>query len=330
MPASLYPLKFEPIFKSMIWGGRRLPAFLNRSPRPEPVGEAWVLSDVDGSPSRVANGPLAGSTLRELLAADPVGLLGAAAPVHGRFPLLLKFIDSRAELSVQVHPNDAQAAAKCPGAAGKTEAWYVLDADPSASRIYAGFRAGVTAAGFRAALAAKTAPATLHAFTPRRGDCVFLPAGTVHAIGAGVLLFEVQQTSDTTYRLYDWDRVDAVTGKARDLHVEDGLACSDFSAGPCDPVAPALISNGKWKKERLVGCGHFTLTRTVTANPVPVGAAGACRAVVCLAGGGTVGGEPVAPGDVVLLPAAVGAVEFAPNGLTTLLECGLPGADSRG
>ena len=321
----LYPLKFEPLFKANVWGGTRLPAFLNRpAPLPDPIGEAWVLSDVDGSPSRVANGPLAGATLRELLAADERGMLGAAKPVHGRFPLLLKFIDSRQELSVQVHPTDDLARAKRPGTAGKTEAWYVLDADPAASRIYAGFRPGVTAEHFRQSLAEKSTPETLHAFTPRRGDCVFLPAGTVHAIGAGVFLFEVQQTSDTTYRLYDWDRVDPKTGRGRELHVDDGLACSDFGRGPCHPVSPAVISNGKWKHERLVGCGHFTLTRMVTANPVTVGAAGACRAVVCISGGGTLGGEPVVPGDVVLLPASVGAAEFTPTGMSTLLECGLP------
>jgi mannose-6-phosphate isomerase len=284
-----------------------------------------VLSDVDGSPSRVANGPLAGATLRELLAADKRGMLGAAEPVHGRFPLLLKFIDSRQELSVQVHPTDDLAREKKPGTAGKTEAWYVLDADPTASRIYAGFRPGVTAEHFRQSLAAKSTPETLHAFTPRRGDCVFLPAGTVHAIGAGVFLFEVQQTSDTTYRLYDWDRVDPKTGRGRELHVDDGLACSDFGRGPCHPVSPKLISNGKWKHESLVGCGHFTLTRIVSDIPVSVGTAGACRAIVCISGGGTVGGEPVVPGDVVLLPASVGAAEFAPTGPSTLLECGLPG-----
>src|SRR5204863_8073092 len=130
----------------------------------DPVGEAWVLSDVDGHPSRVANGPLAGATLRELLAAVPARILGGAKPANGRFPLLLKFIDARQELSVQVHPNDAQARAEKPGLAGKTEAWVVLDADPAASKIYAGFRPGVTPAAFRAALADRAAPRTLHQF----------------------------------------------------------------------------------------------------------------------------------------------------------------------
>ncbi|MGL6094917.1 MAG: type I phosphomannose isomerase catalytic subunit [Fimbriiglobus sp.] len=322
MAVPLYPLRFDPIFKSMLWGGRRLPGFLRQpAPGPDPVAEAWVLSDVDGSPSRVANGPLAGTTLRELIAADPHGVLGSAAGTTSRFPLLLKFIDARQELSVQVHPNDEQARAKTPGASGKTEAWVILDANPATSRIYAGFRDGVGESDFRSALETKTTPHTLHSFTPTPGDCVFLPANTVHAIGADILLFEVQQTSDITYRLYDWDRTDAKTGKPRELHVDDGLACSDFASGPCRPVTP--VPGGD--RERLVACDYFTLHRVSTDTPVTLGAVGACRAVVLTAGRGTLGGMPLEAGDVVLLPAAVGGGGLTPAGPTTVLECGIPG-----
>jgi mannose-6-phosphate isomerase len=319
--AALPPLRFHPIFKENLWGGTRLPGFLRRpAPTTDPIGEAWVLSDVDGSPSRVADGPLAGATLRELLADHQHAILGAAKPANGRFPLLLKFIDARQELSVQVHPDDARAAAAVPGASGKTEAWVVLDANPATSRIYAGFREGVTAADFRAALAAKTTPRTLHSFTPKPGDCVFLEAGTVHAIGADVFLFEVQQTSDITYRLYDWDRVDAKTNKPRDLHVDAGLACSDFGRGPCPPVPAG---------GRLVDCAYFTLDRHAGPAPFRVGAAGACRVVVCVGGEGELewGGarSPLAAGDVVLLPAAAGAATCHPAGSITVLECGVPG-----
>src|SRR5262245_37078924 len=185
---TLYPLRFEPIFKSMLWGGRRLPAFLNREPpHADPIGEAWVLSDVDGHTSCVADGPLKGATLRELLLRDPDRIVGNAAAPHGKFPLLLKFIDARQELSVQVHPNDWQAAKLGPGMFGKTEAWVVLEACERTSKIYAGFASGVTADHFRAALHAKTTPGALHSFTPQPGDCVFLEAGTVHAIGANIL-----------------------------------------------------------------------------------------------------------------------------------------------
>jgi mannose-6-phosphate isomerase len=325
----LYPLRFEPIFKHNIWGGKRLPSLLNRTPpHDDPIGEAWVLSDVDGSPSRVADGPLEGTTLRELLADDPARVVGKAPAPHGKFPLLLKFIDSRQELSVQVHPNDEQAAKLGPGLFGKTEAWVILDACPTTSKIYAGFAERVTAHHFRNALEAKTTPETLHSFAPRPGDCVFLEAGTVHAIGANVLLFEVQQTSDITYRLYDWDRVDTKTGRPRELHVDHGLACADFDRGPCPPVKPRVRGGEGVRREELVGCRYFTLERHTSRIPFRIGAKGECRAVVCIGGAGEVEwcGKryPLAMGDTVLLPAEVGEATCLPNREIVVLECGLP------
>lgn len=330
MAHPLYPLTFEPIFKSMLWGGRRLPGFLGRpAPHADPIGEAWLLSDVDGNLSAVADGPLAGRTLRDVIAEHTQHVFGDAVPADGRFPLLLKFIDARQELSVQVHPNDEQAARlHGPDRRGKTEAWVILDADPATSRIYAGFRDGVTGDHFREAMRSKAAPRTLHSFTPTPGDCVFLRAGTVHAIGANILLFEVQQTSDITYRLYDWDRVDAKTGKPRELHIDHGLRCSDFAAGPCHPVTPA--SNGRsHRSERLVDCEYFALHRHGHHEAFAVGADGHCRVVVGVEGSGHIGWGgrryPVRPGSVVMLPAAVGACELVPEGSVTVLECGLPG-----
>ncbi len=317
-----YPLRFEPIFKSMLWGGRRLPEFVRRpAPSADPVGEAWVLSDVDGNLSVVANGPLAGKSLREVIAADPVGVFGQHVPPDGRFPLLLKFIDAKQELSVQVHPDDEQAVRrKGPGHRGKTEAWVILDANPDTSAIYAGLHPGVTADHFRNALGYGTVPETLHSFTPTPGDCVFLEAGTVHAIGADILLFEVQQTSDITYRLYDWERVDAKTGKPRELHVEAGLACTDFARGPVNPVTPEAEDDG-W--HRLVGCRYFTLHHRNDDRPFRVGCAGECRAVVCIQGRGAIAGERVGMGDVLLLPAALGEVPAVPDGMMRVLECGI-------
>ncbi|QDU22490.1 type I phosphomannose isomerase catalytic subunit [Urbifossiella limnaea] len=326
---SLPPLRFEPIFKENLWGGSRLPAFLRRpAPRAGAIGEAWVLSDVDGSPSIVADGPHAGKTLRQLLAADARAILGSAPLVNGRFPLLLKFIDARQELSVQVHPDDAQAAAAQPGANGKTEAWVILRTNPDTSRVYAGFREGVTAADFRAALVTKTVPQTLHCFTPAPGDCVFLEAGTVHAIGAELVVFEVQQTCDITYRLYDWDRVDEKTKQPRELHVEQGLACADFTRGPCPPVTPTRrrVSARREPVEWLADCQYFTLFRQTSETPFVVGENGLCRLVVCVAGSGElVNGTrtPVSVGDVVLLPASSGAAVCHPAGSITLLECGV-------
>lgn len=318
---TLTPLTFAPIFKSMLWGGRRLPEFVGRpAPTDAPIGEAWVLSDVDGSLSVIADGPHAGRTLRDMIADDPTAMFGENVPVDGRFPLLFKFIDARQELSVQVHPNDEQAARlKGPGHRGKTEAWVILDVDPATSRVYAGFKPGTTAERFRAAMAAGTTPDTLHAFTPKPGDCVFLEAGTVHAIGANILLFEVQQTSDITYRLFDWNRIDAKTKQPRELHIDNGLACANFASGPCDPVVPRRVDAA----DRLVGCRYFCVDRKHGDTPMPVGATGECRVVVCVGGAGQVGGVRVRAGSLVLLPAAVGPVEAIPAGSLQLLECSL-------
>jgi len=325
----LYPLRFEPIFKHNLWGGQRLPTYLNRTPpHDNAIGEAWVVSDVDGSLSRVANGPLEGTTLRELLKADPKRILGNATAPQGKFPLLLKFIDARQELSVQVHPNDEQAAKLGPGLFGKTEAWVVLDACENTSRLYAGFVSGMNADRFRDALRDKSTPGTLHSFTPKEGDCLFLEAGTVHAIGADLLIFEVQQTSDITYRLYDWDRVDSQTGKPRQLHIEEGLGASDFGRGPCHPVRPKVSEAEGVRREGLVNCQYFSLARLASRVPFRVGAKGECRMVVCVAGAGEIEWRghrsPITTGDTVLLPAEVGEARCVPTREITVMECGIP------
>ncbi len=318
MPVSLYPLRFEPIFKTNLWGGTRLRPWLGQPASTDATGEAWVISDVDGSASHVANGPLAGATLRELMIEYGCALLGDVKPIDGRFPLLLKYIDAMQELSVQVHPTDEQARAKDPRAAGKTEAWVVLDTDPATSRIYAGFQPGMTEAKFRSAMRSGSVPGTLHQFVPKPGDCLFLTAGTVHAIGTDMMLFEVQQTSDITYRLYDWDRVDAKTGMPRVMHIDDGLACSDFSKGPCLPVVPERDG----EIEHLVACNYFSLDRVTVTRPFPIGRTnGRCRIVVVEAGQGTLDGETIRTGDAFLIPASVHVETILPEGPLSLLCC---------
>jgi mannose-6-phosphate isomerase len=241
-PQFVYPLRFEPIFQPRIWGGRRL-ANLFQQPLPgsDPIGEAWVLSDRDDFPSRIAEGSLKGQTLHEVLTTHRNEILGRQAERFPRFPLLLKFLDARETLSVQVHPSDRHSALLPSGERGKTEAWVVLQAEPQ-SRIYAGLKPGTTCEQLRAALDAGKVADHLASFTPKPGDGVFLEAGTVHALGGGVVLFEVQQNSDVTFRLYDWDRVDAKTGKPRQLHIDQALSCIDFSRGPVNPVTPAAVN----------------------------------------------------------------------------------------
>jgi mannose-6-phosphate isomerase len=325
---SLYPLRFEPIYQYRLWGGRRLADLLTAPlPGDGPIGEAWVLSDREDHPSRVANGPLKGQTIGELMAEHPVEMLGGLIQRFHRFPLLLKFLDAREMLSVQVHPSDAHADLLPKGESGKTEAWVVLEAGKE-SRIYAGLKPKTTPEDLSRALINGTVADDLAYFTPKCGDGVFLPAGTVHTLGGGVVVFEVQQNSDVTFRLYDWGHVDAQTGQPRPLQVQQALACIDFAAHAAGPVVPLLEATTPVKRERLFQCEHFTLWRLSGQSPFTVGVADAPRVLVCIEGEGKVehGGStfPVAKGDVWLLPAVAGACPFQPHGALSLLEIALP------
>ena len=266
----LYPLRFEPIYQYRLWGGRRL-ANLLATPLPGdgPIGEAWLLSDRDDHPSLVANGPLKGRTLGQLLNQWPEQLLGKLAGRFRQFPLLLKFLDVRDTLSVQVHPSDRQTDYLPAGETGKTEAWVVLEADPE-SRIYAGLKPATTADDMRRAIANGTVADHLACFTPKRGDGVLVPAGTVHALG-DVVVFEVQENSDVTFRLYDWDHIDAKTGQPRPLQVEQAMACIDFAQGAIGPVVPVVEEVNPVLQEQLFLCEHFGLWRLRGESPFMVG-----------------------------------------------------------
>ncbi|HEX3827974.1 MAG TPA: type I phosphomannose isomerase catalytic subunit [Sporichthyaceae bacterium] len=322
-----YPLRFEPIYQHRPWGGRRL-ADLLAAPLPDGlVGEAWLLSDRDDHQSRVANGPLEGQSIGQLLEQWPEEMLGSLAGCFPRFPLLLKFIDARGMLSVQVHPSDHQAADLLLGDSGKTEAWVVLEAEPD-SHIYAGLKPGTTADDLRRSLADTTVTDRLACFTPKAGDGVFLPAGTVHALGGGVVVFEVQQNSDLTFRLYDWDRADPRTGRLRELQVDRALACADFAAGPVAPVLPVEQHGDPLPAEEVFRCEQFGLRRFTGETRFGVGIQGSPRVLVCIGGEGDLEYDDqtfaVRTGEVVLLPAAVGACVFQPAGVVSLLEVSLP------
>ena len=245
-----YPLRFDPLYQYRLWGGRRLADLLTAPlPGDGPIGEAWLLSDRDDHPSRVAGGSLKGQTLGQLLEQWPEQLLGKLAGRFRRFPLLLKFLDVRSVLSVQVHPSDGQTSYIPPGETGKTEAWVVLEAGPE-SRIYAGLKPGTTADDMRQAIANKTVADHLAYFTPEPGDGVLVHAGTVHSLG-DVVVFEVQENSDVTFRLYDWDHIDAKTGRPRPLQVDQAMACIEFGQGAVGPVVPVMEDVEPALRERL-------------------------------------------------------------------------------
>ncbi len=246
----LYPFVFHPIFKDRVWGGRELERlYAKKIPAGKPTGEAWEISDRPGDASVIANGPLAGKDLRWLMEHHAAELLGSAKPsVDGRFPLLCKILDAREKLSLQVHP-PAHKAKELKGEP-KTEMWYIADATPDAS-LYVGLKHGVTRAEFEKKIADGTVAECFHRIPVRAGDTMFLPSGRVHAIGDGLVIFEIQQNSDTTYRVFDWNRV-GLDGKPRELHVPQSLASIDFNDFEPKLVETKFTGEGKLQKRILV------------------------------------------------------------------------------
>jgi len=322
----LYPLRFEPIYQYRPWGGRRLANLLSAPlPGEDLVGEAWLLSDRDDHASLVADGPLKGKTIRQLLLESPGPLLGKLSG-FSRFPLLLKFLDVSKRLSVQVHPSDAYEKLIPAGDTGKTEAWVVLQDGPAA-RVFAGLKGAMGADALRQAIADGTVADQLASFTPKPGDAVFIRAGTVHSL-SDVVVFEVQQNSDVTFRLYDWDQRDPRTGQRRALQVDQAMACIDLEQGAIGPVRPLVHQRQPVLRERLIQCDQFGMTRMSGQLPFIVGAAQKPRVLVCLAGDAVLehAGADYAfgKGDVLLLPAVVGECSCRPRGFISVLEISLP------
>jgi mannose-6-phosphate isomerase len=312
---ALYPLRFEPLYQYRLWGSRRLGRLLSAPlPGDEPIGEAWLLSDRDDHASQVADGPLKGKTIAELTAQSPDELLGKLSGRFKRFPLLLKLLDVKEPLSVQVHPSE------------KTEAWIVLENGPGA-RIFAGLKAGTTECRMRRAIAAGTVAEELAEFTPSPGDAVLIRAGTVHSL-ADVVVFEIQQNSDVTFRLYDWDHIDPRTLQRRPLQVEQAIACTDFNQGAVTPLTPLTLERRPVLREKLIKCDQFAATRSSGRSPFIVGKAETPRVLVCLAGSGHLeyAGQTYAfsRGHVLLAPAVVGACLCRPHGSVSVLEISLP------
>jgi mannose-6-phosphate isomerase len=261
---ALYPLKFTPRLLEKIWGGRKIETVLGKKlPPGQKIGESWEIYDFppgvidntgEWASSLIANGPLAGRSLHwatQEFGRDLLGDIPLVGP-HGQFPLLIKFLDAREDLSVQVHPDKKYAAAHLE-AHLKTEAWYVVEHSPGA-RLFKGLRPGTTSGRFRSAIESGTVEDHLTAITVKDGQCFYLPSGTVHALGAGILAAEVQTPSDTTFRVFDFNRVEPSTGKPRALHVEQAMQCIDFS-GAAEPH----------QTRSHVGGFFTTVTRLVTS-----------------------------------------------------------------
>ncbi len=323
-----YPLLLEPRLHRRLWGGRRLAGWLGdlgalpaSGPEHEPIGEAWLV----GADNVVTNGPSRGETLGELAARQGAALVGEGplARYGAVVPLLAKLIDAEQDLSVQVHPDDAYALREHAGSGhlGKSEAWYVLEAAPGAG-VLRGFLEPQTPAAVRAAALGGTLPDLMRRLPAGPGTVVVNPAGTVHAIGGGCLIFEIQQASDLTYRLYDYGRVGA-DGVPRELHLDRALAVADLG-GDGGTAGPARLASG-WT--RLVDLPQFTLDARELWPGVPVAGATTARSfqVVFVAAGGAdldAGGERVTlrAGAAAVLPAALGAYTLTGEGTVLLSE----------
>ena len=295
------PLVFEPLFMERVWGGRRLETLLGRSlPHGERVGESWEIVDREEAQSVVHEGPLRGLTLHELWTQRRAEIFGPGLADTPRFPLLCKILDAEERLSVQVHPPAAVAARL--GGEPKTEMWFILDAMLE-SDLYAGLRRGVTRAGFQAALGKGTVAEQIHSFRIKSGDAMFIPSGRIHAIGAGNLIIEVQQNSDTTYRVFDWNRL-GLDGQPRELHVRASLESIDFADTEPHVVQP--------QGGTLADCEFFRVEKWTLDQPRKhTGKGFAIFAVV--EGGVRCGGREFQRGAFFLVPASAADCEIEPT-----------------
>ncbi len=289
----LYPFTFQPICMEHVWGGQRLEKLFGKKLPPEvPIGETWEISDRPEAISKITNGPLAGRDLRWLMENHATNLLGDAPAINGRFPLLVKLIDAVEDLSIQVHPPDIMAGQL--GGEPKTEAWYIAHADPGA-RIYAGLKNDTTRETFESNLRDGTLAECVHCLDVKTGEAMFLPSGRLHALGGGTVVIEVQQNSDTTYRVFDWNRT-GLDGQPRELHIEQALASIDFN-----DIEPTLCQIGAIVDEP----GLFRMESRVLAPGETANCSGLC--VVGVASGAAVLDEiELSAGSFALVPACVG------------------------
>jgi mannose-6-phosphate isomerase len=320
-----YPLLFKPVYKSHIWGGNRIPLLFNREHQHGPCAESWEIADRPEGMSVVANGPLAGKSLHDLVTTLRQDLLGSASnsPV---FPLLFKILDAKQRLSVQVHPDEKSAAAH--GGEPKTEMWYILAAEQNA-RLFAGLKPGANPESFLKAVEQGHVEEWLGSTPAIVGTAIYMPGGLVHAIGEGCLLIEIQQNSDTTYRVYDWRRV-GKDGKPRETHIKQALQAINWTLQP--PAATisrkAKDSNGNswWE---VLKSPYFHVSRVEISNPEVVANDGKSFHALFVVGGkarieGNGVAETIGPGTSCLLPAALKQYTLTPaEGHTTLIQTSL-------
>lgn len=316
--AALYPLTFQPIFKERVWGARNLERLYGKKlPGSAPIGESWEISDRPGDVSVVTNGTLAGKDLHWLVENHRSDLLGDAKLEAGRFPLLIKLLDAQEKLSLQVHPPASKAAELCGDP--KTEMWFIADAIPNAE-LYVGLKRGVTRADFEKRIADGSVAECFHRAPVKAGDSMFLPSGRVHAIGAGLVIFEIQQNSDTTYRVFDWNRI-GLDGKPRELHVPQSLASIDFIDFEPALVAGEEIKGQNFRACRLVDHPLFKVEQFSVSDRGSVKLAGGRMQIVGVISGEVRASDAVMrAGEFCLLPASLPTCELIVTADTQFLR----------
>ncbi len=322
-----YPLKFSPIYKYRIWGGNKLKLILNKDDAPETTGESWEISGVQDNLSIVSNGPLAGNTIQELAEIYMGEFLGdhVYEKFGEEFPLLIKLIDANDVLSIQVHPDDELAKDRHQ-AYGKTEMWYIIEAEEG-SGLYTGFNRKLESESYLKHINNSTIKEVLNLETVKAGDVFFIPAGRVHATGAGILFAEIQQTSDITYRIYDWDRIDK-DGKARELHTDLAIDAIDFQIHENYKTAYEGIVNST---NQILTCDFFTV------NIIPLNKVlekdyydiDSFIIYMCMKGSFTIHSADNIPcqvktGETVLIPAGLNNIRLEPDGSANILEVYIP------
>lgn len=307
------PLKFTPIFMERMWGGRKLAELFGKElPANKRIGESWEVVDREEAQSVVRHGPFKGKTLHDLWTDNRREIFGGV-PDSARFPLLIKLLDAEEKLSLQVHPPAAVAGEL--GGECKTEFWYVAAAEPEA-KLFVGLTKPSSRAEFEAAIKSGRVADHVHRVPVRTGDAMYLPSGRFHALGAGNVLIEIQQNSDTTYRLFDWNRVDE-KGTQRELHIEPALRCIDFN-----DVQPELV---KPQGELLVRSEFFEIQKWNLSAARTVAGKGEFAIICCLSGTTTCAGASISPGEFCLVPASLPDRELHPaKGGTSLLRVTIP------
>ncbi len=315
-------IKFEPILKDKIWGGEKLASLLNKQSKRKDIGESWEISDVEGDTSMVINGHLKGKNLKELISEFKSDLVGEKIYTHfgEKFPLLIKFIDAKEALSIQLHPNDTLAKERH-NSFGKTEMWYVMQSDKNANLIV-GFQKEVSSEDYVKHLDSKSLLDILNVDEVQKGDVYFIPTGRVHAIGAGVLLAEIQQTSDITYRIYDWDRPNP-DGTFRDLHTEEAIDAIDYSAKDSYKTVYSKKENAS---SEIVSCQYFTTNVLPIKGEVSINHQEKDSFVIymCVEGNVTFQyenqTEKLKTGETILVPACIKKIKIIADEASELLE----------